>query len=111
MSTLNARANQAWIDEVADEPTDDNAGFSHQRAAFEEGWETGYKTAAAEAGSPAPLDRSTALDAAAKARYYENADYDTPPWEEMSEDSHESWRSEVRVAVDAVLKLLPGGAS
>lgn len=47
MTTLNARANQAWA-AVADEVTDTEAGFDHQRAAFEEGWETGYKTAARE---------------------------------------------------------------
>lgn len=47
MTTLNARAGQAWA-AVADEPTDTQAGFDHQRAAFEEGWETGHKTAAKE---------------------------------------------------------------
>lgn len=43
MTTLNARANQAWH---AEERGDD---FSvAELAAFEEGWEAGYKTAARE---------------------------------------------------------------
>ena len=42
MTTLNARANQAWHAE-------DRGEFSvAELAAFEEGWETGYKTAARE---------------------------------------------------------------
>jgi len=49
MTTLNARAHQAWVGGVADHPTDDNAGFSHQRAAYEEGYETGAKAAVHEA--------------------------------------------------------------
>ena len=46
MTTLNARAGQAWheaIDGTTEEPFDGIA-----RDAFEEGWETGYKTAAEE---------------------------------------------------------------
>lgn len=44
MTTLNARANQAWRDLCeADESLP-----STQRAVFEEGWETGYKTRVAE---------------------------------------------------------------
>lgn len=43
MTTLNARASQAWhaaVDGTTEEPFDGIA-----RDAFEEGWETGYKTA------------------------------------------------------------------
>jgi hypothetical protein len=47
MTTLNARANQAWA-AVAFEVTDIEAGFDHQRAAFEEGWETGFTAARTE---------------------------------------------------------------
>lgn len=45
MTTLNARANQAWH-EATDGGTD--PAFDRQQDAFEEGWETGYKTAAEE---------------------------------------------------------------
>lgn len=37
MSTLNARARRAWAN-VADNPTDVNYVFEHQRAAFESGY-------------------------------------------------------------------------
>lgn len=47
MTTLNARANQAWREAAGGEPFS-NAGFGNERAAFEEGWETGYKAAAIE---------------------------------------------------------------
>lgn len=46
MTTLNARASQAWAaatDGTTEEPFD-----GIPRDAFEEGWETGYKTAARE---------------------------------------------------------------
>lgn len=49
MTTLNAMAHQSWVTEVADYPTDDDAGFSHQRAAYEAGWEAGRKAAVHEA--------------------------------------------------------------
>lgn len=44
MTTLNARANQAWILVEAES----EFGFESDSDAFEEGWETGYKTAARE---------------------------------------------------------------
>lgn len=47
MTTLNARANQAWREVAGGEPYS-NAGFGNERAAFEEGWETGYKAARQE---------------------------------------------------------------
>lgn len=43
MTTLNARANQAWQEAEF---------FASEQAAFEEGWETGYKAAQAEAAAP-----------------------------------------------------------
>lgn len=45
MTTLNARANQAYH-ALVEEAGEDWMGFDHQRDAFEEGWETGYKAAA-----------------------------------------------------------------
>lgn len=42
MTTLNARANQAYH-EAAERL--DGFGFDNQRDAFEDGWETGYKAA------------------------------------------------------------------
>lgn len=56
MSTLNARANHAYH-----EATEEH-GFDHQRDAFEEGWETGYKTAEAES-----VERSQAFGGVAQA--------------------------------------------
>lgn len=47
MTTLNARANQAFHD-LVEKSGEDWHGFDHQRDAFEEGWETGYKAAARE---------------------------------------------------------------
>jgi hypothetical protein len=47
VSTLNARANQAWA-WAAEDPAECNYAFDHQRAAFEEGWEIGYKTKQSE---------------------------------------------------------------
>lgn len=47
MTTLNARANQAYH-AVVEEAGENWMGFSHQRAAFEEGWEIGYKTGQAD---------------------------------------------------------------
>jgi hypothetical protein len=49
MTTLNARANQAYqalIDEL--EAEDQVLGFSTTQGAFKEGWETGYKQARSE---------------------------------------------------------------
>lgn len=52
MTTLNARANQAYhaVGEKwnREHPDWEWMGFDHQRDAFEEGWETGYKAARAE---------------------------------------------------------------
>lgn len=49
MTTLNARANQAWQD-MEDELNEDDCvpNFVSEQDAWEEGWETGYKTARAE---------------------------------------------------------------
>lgn len=48
MTTLNARANQAWRAASDQEHLDDDDQFFGQQQAFEGGWETGYKTAAVE---------------------------------------------------------------
>lgn len=49
MTTLNARANQAYQALIAELATEDQVlEFSTSQGAFEEGWETGYKTARAE---------------------------------------------------------------
>lgn len=56
MTTLNARANQAYH-ALVEESGEDWPGFDHQRDAFEEGWATGYKTA--------EVDLNAALEAAA----------------------------------------------
>lgn len=58
MSTLNARANQAWL-EYAE--ANDFHPHSIERDTFEEGWETGYKTAAEEVAK-AIEDYEKALD-------------------------------------------------
>lgn len=50
MSTLNARANRAYRKYMEGSGAD-WYGFDHESAAFEEGWETGYKTAVEEATS------------------------------------------------------------
>lgn len=47
MTTLNARANQAWR-AAAEQKEHDETWFMGEEGAFEEGWETGYKTAARE---------------------------------------------------------------
>ena len=47
MTTLNARANQAWRKLCEAECWDPNP-FYNQGEAYEHGWETGYKTAAEE---------------------------------------------------------------
>ena len=44
MTTLNARAHEAWILVEADS----EFGFEGDDEAFEEGWETGYKAATAD---------------------------------------------------------------
>lgn len=56
MTTLNARANQAYH-AIIEEAGENWMGFSHQRDAFEEGWATGYKAKTAEMTSPAVQDR------------------------------------------------------
>ena len=56
MTTLNARANQAYH-ALVEESGEDWHGFDHQRDAFEEGWATGYKTA--------EVDMNVDLEAAA----------------------------------------------
>jgi hypothetical protein len=45
VTTLNARANQAWDEHLK---IRDDAWSSDEKASFEEGWETGYKTARQE---------------------------------------------------------------
>lgn len=45
MSTLNARADQAWLEYASQNGLHPH---SAERQVFEEGWETGYKTARAE---------------------------------------------------------------
>jgi len=47
MTTLNARANQAYREYVQNQDPDLRFFLGEQHA-FEEGWETGYKTAAEE---------------------------------------------------------------
>lgn len=56
MTTSNARANQAYH-ALVDEAGENWMGFSHQRDAFEEGWEIGYKARTADLLSPAIQDR------------------------------------------------------
>ena len=52
MTTLNAKANNAYrelrSEYVREHPDGLWPGYSHERDAFEDGWETGYKAAAAE---------------------------------------------------------------
>lgn len=63
MTTLNARANQAW-NEIEPVKNDwDPTPFYSQQDAFEEGWETGYKAKAAELAwwiTTGPTDDKTA---------------------------------------------------
>lgn len=48
MTTLNARANQAWRDMEAELEREDYVpNFTSEQDAWEEGWETGYKTRSA----------------------------------------------------------------
>lgn len=52
MTTLNARAHQAYVDLIDEDerehPGSTWTGFEHQQDAFEEGWEAGYKAALAD---------------------------------------------------------------
>lgn len=56
MTTVNAKANTAYHDLITEyereHPDGVWAGFSHQRDAFEEGWELGYEAAPKAAGGP-----------------------------------------------------------
>ena len=58
-NSLAARANQAWIE--ARDPDTGFSPFAHQRHAFEEGWETGYKARDEEVARDVALIKAEAL--------------------------------------------------
>lgn len=93
MTTLNARANQAWAESAWD-PTEVNYAFEHQRAAFEEGWETGYKTADQEWRTPSALE----IEAAAHALY---ADNEVGEWEDGNLDTLLQYRRAAKVVLES----------
>lgn len=99
MTTLNARANQAWT-QITGDPDEVNYAFDHQRHSFEEGWETGYKAAevdinaALEAETPEPVaspvaDLNRAAVDKALRQVIEHADYDLHKSIEQDEETGE----------------------
>lgn len=83
MTTLNARASEAWnLVEAESE-----FGFESDEDAFVEGWEIGYRTRDAEATASAMIDRA-AVDKALR-KVIEFADYDLHKGIEHDEETGE----------------------
>lgn len=93
MTTLNARANQAWRLKCEAEGWDPNP-FYNQSEAFEEGWETGYKTAVAEIMPPTVEE----IERVAHALY---ADTEVGEWEDGNLDTLLQYRRAARIALES----------
>lgn len=91
VTTLNARANQAWA-EYAEQNAEVMPEFTQE--AFEEGWETGYKTADAEWSTPSALE----IEAAAHALY---ADNEVGDWEDGNLDTLLQYRRAARIVLES----------
>jgi hypothetical protein len=95
MSTLNARANQAYQALVAElEAEDQVLEFSTTQGAFEEGWETGYKAADQEWRTPSALE----IEAAAHALF---ADNEVGEWEDGNLDTLLRYRRAAKIVLES----------
>lgn len=101
-NSLAARANQAWIE--ARDPDTGFSPFAHQRHAFEEGWETGYKAAVAEIVPPTVEE----VERVAHALY---ADNEVGEWEYGELDTLLQYRRAARVALEAYTGRTVGGVT